>query len=39
MREGRSLLSITENGFGKRTDVSLYRLQKRGVRKIGDSYH
>ncbi|MFH0775858.1 MAG: DNA gyrase subunit A [bacterium] len=36
MREGRSLLSITENGFGKRTDVSLYRLQKRGGKGVLD---
>ncbi|MEK9149635.1 MAG: DNA gyrase C-terminal beta-propeller domain-containing protein, partial [Candidatus Desantisbacteria bacterium] len=36
MREGRSLLSITVNGFGKRTDVSLYRLQKRGGKGVLD---
>jgi len=36
MREDRSLLSITENGFGKRTDVSLYRLQKRGGKGVLD---
>ncbi|MBU2462012.1 DNA gyrase subunit A, partial [bacterium] len=36
MREGRSLLSITANGFGKRTDVGLYRLQKRGGRGVLD---
>ena len=36
MREGRSLLSITENGFGKRTDVGLYRLQKRGGKGVLD---
>ncbi|MDI6752070.1 MAG: DNA gyrase subunit A [bacterium] len=36
MREDRSLLSITANGFGKRTDVSLYRLQKRGGKGVLD---
>ena len=28
--EGKALLSITENGYGKRTDVSEYSLQNRG---------
>lgn len=28
--EGASILTITENGFGKRTDTSEYRIQKRG---------
>jgi len=30
VKEGHSLLSVTENGFGKRSLISLYRLQKRG---------
>ena len=29
-REGGSVLVVTENGFGKRTDVLHYRVQKRG---------
>ena len=28
--EGRTILSITENGYGKRTDVSEYSVQNRG---------
>ena len=28
--EGGTLLTVTENGYGKRTDVSEYRLQSRG---------
>ncbi len=30
IRPGMSLLTICENGFGKRTDIEEYRLQKRG---------
>ncbi len=30
IRPGMSLLTVCENGFGKRTDIEEYRLQKRG---------
>lgn len=30
VREGASLLTITEKGFGKRTDIDSYRVQSRG---------
>lgn len=30
VREGASLLTITEKGFGKRTDIDSYRIQSRG---------
>src|SRR5262249_15311596 len=30
IKPGASLLTICENGFGKRTDIEEYRLQKRG---------
>lgn len=30
MREGASLLTITEKGYGRRTDLSAYKLQNRG---------
>ncbi len=30
IRPGMSLLTVCENGFGKRTDIDAYRLQKRG---------
>lgn len=30
IRPGMSLLTVCENGFGKRTDIEAYRLQKRG---------
>ncbi len=30
IRKGMSLLTVCENGFGKRTDIEEYRLQKRG---------
>ena len=30
IRTGMSLLTVCENGFGKRTDIDQYRLQKRG---------
>ncbi len=30
VKGGKSLLTITENGFGKRSTISLYRLQRRG---------
>ncbi len=30
IRPGMSLLTVCENGFGKRTDIDEYRLQKRG---------
>lgn len=30
VREGASLLTITEKGFGKRTDIESYRVQSRG---------
>ena len=33
-REGANLLSITENGYGKRTDLDEYRLQSRGGKGI-----
>ncbi len=33
-RDGGSLLTITENGYGKRTDVGEYRLQARGGKGI-----
>lgn len=29
-REGASLLTVTENGFGKKTALSEYRMQSRG---------
>ena len=32
--DGLTLLTITENGFGKRTEISEYRAQKRGGRGI-----
>lgn len=32
--EGLTLLTITENGFGKRTEISEYRAQKRGGRGV-----
>ncbi|MCG2812210.1 MAG: DNA gyrase subunit A [Candidatus Aminicenantes bacterium] len=28
--KGKHILTVTENGFGKKSDLSLYRLQKRG---------
>ena len=30
VREGASLLTVTENGYGKRTDIESYRIQNRG---------
>lgn len=30
MREGASLLTVTENGYGKRTEIENYRIQNRG---------
>ncbi len=30
VREGGTLLTVTENGFGKRTELTEYRMQKRG---------
>ncbi|MBR4224749.1 MAG: DNA gyrase subunit A [Oscillospiraceae bacterium] len=30
VREGASLLTVTENGYGRRTEVDSYRLQNRG---------
>jgi len=30
IRPGMSLLTVCENGFGKRTDIEAYRMQKRG---------
>ncbi|MEW6007678.1 MAG: DNA gyrase subunit A [bacterium] len=36
IKEGKSLLTITENGFGKRSLTGLYRLQKRGGKGIID---
>jgi len=35
-REGAQLLTITENGYGKRTDVEEYRLQTRGGKGISN---
>ncbi len=32
--EGTTILTITENGYGKRTDTSEYRIQKRGGKGI-----
>ncbi len=37
-REGAQLLTITENGYGKRTPTEEYRLQTRGGKGIGN-YH
>ncbi|MEW6679426.1 MAG: DNA gyrase subunit A [bacterium] len=36
IKEGKNLLTITENGFGKRSLIGLYRLQKRGGKGIID---
>lgn len=36
VEHGKSLVSITENGFGKRSLVSLYRLQRRGGKGVID---
>ena len=33
-REGATLLAITENGFGKRTELDEYRVQNRGGRGV-----
>lgn len=33
-REGRYILAITENGYGKRTDIEEYRLTKRGAKGV-----
>ena len=30
LRPGGSILTVTENGFGKRTDIDEYRVQSRG---------
>jgi DNA gyrase subunit A len=30
VREGGTLMTVTENGFGKRTELSAYRMQSRG---------
>ena len=30
VRQGSKILTVTENGFGKRTDISEYRIQSRG---------
>lgn len=30
VREGASLLTVTENGYGKRTEIDSYRIQNRG---------
>jgi DNA gyrase subunit A len=30
VREGATLLTVTENGYGKRTDLDSYRIQNRG---------
>jgi DNA gyrase subunit A len=35
-REGASLLTITQNGYGKRTEVEEYRLQSRGGKGISN---
>ena len=35
-REGAQLLTITENGYGKRTEVEEYRLQTRGGKGISN---
>lgn len=35
-REGAALLTVTENGYGKRTDVEEYRLQSRGGKGISN---
>ena len=34
VEEGAQVLSITENGYGKRTDIDEYRLQQRGGKGI-----
>ena len=34
VEEGAQVLSITENGYGKRTDIEEYRLQQRGGKGI-----
>ncbi|HAW50223.1 TPA: DNA gyrase subunit A [bacterium] len=36
VKEGKSLLTITENGYGKRSNFSLYPLKKRGGRGVLD---
>ena len=30
VRAGGSILTVTENGYGKRTDIAEYRVQSRG---------
>jgi DNA gyrase subunit A len=34
VERGRSLFTVTENGFGKRSDFELYRLQRRGGKGV-----
>lgn len=35
IEEGKQVLAITQNGYGKRTDVSEFRVQSRG----GQGHH
>ena len=36
VKEGEDLLTVTENGFGKRTDIAEYKVQQRGGKGISN---